>query len=55
MVIKEAGSLEMVFTPKSGAVPIRMPVYDFTSPGVALSMYNVDEVEHINGFLYIVF
>jgi hypothetical protein len=27
-----------------GAEPVELDVYDFKGPGVALSMYNVDEV-----------
>ena len=42
-VVKEAGTLTIHFTPKNGSSPTEHKVFDFTTPGVALSMYNVDE------------
>lgn len=30
--------------PESGETPRELEVYDFKGPGIALSMYNVDEV-----------
>jgi isocitrate dehydrogenase len=48
MIIKEAGELKITFTPKSGNSPTEHKVFDFSSSGVALSMYNVDE--SIEGF-----
>jgi isocitrate dehydrogenase len=38
-----AGKLTMTFTPKGGGKPIQYDVFDFTEPGVALGMYNLDE------------
>jgi hypothetical protein len=32
------------FTVPDGAEPVELDVFDFKGPGVALSMYNVDEV-----------
>jgi isocitrate dehydrogenase len=43
-----AGRLTMTFTPDDGSAPIEREVFHFTSAGVALSMYNVDE--SIRGF-----
>jgi isocitrate dehydrogenase len=43
-----AGRLTLTFTPDDGSAPIEREVFHFTSPGVALSMYNVDE--SIRGF-----
>jgi isocitrate dehydrogenase len=37
------GTLTMTFTPKDGSAPIELNVFDFPGPGVALSMYNLDE------------
>ncbi|XP_062226130.1 isocitrate dehydrogenase [NADP], chloroplastic/mitochondrial-like isoform X2 [Phragmites australis] len=42
IVIDGPGKLKMVFVP-DGAEPVELDVYDFKGPGVALSMYNVDE------------
>ncbi|KAJ3050281.1 NAD-dependent isocitrate dehydrogenase [Rhizoclosmatium hyalinum] len=47
-VVKEPGSFEMVFTPKSGGPPQKFHVYDFPGGGVAMGMYNVDS--SISGF-----
>lgn len=30
--------------PDNGDVPVELDVYDFKGPGIALAMYNVDEV-----------
>ena len=38
------GKLELVYSPADGGAPTRINVYDFKSPGVALAMYNTDEV-----------
>ena len=38
------GKLQMVFTPKDGSKATTLNVYDFVGKGVALSMYNTDEV-----------
>lgn len=34
----------MTFTPENGGDKVVMNVYDFKGPGVALAMYNTDEV-----------
>ena len=47
-VVPGAGILKLSFTPTDGSAPIERDVFTFTSPGVALSMYNVDE--SIRGF-----
>jgi isocitrate dehydrogenase len=46
--IPGAGKLTLTFTPADGSAPIEREVFTFKSPGVALSMYNVDE--SIRGF-----
>lgn len=38
------GKLQLVFTPKDGSAPTTLDVYDFKGKGVAMSMYNTDEV-----------
>lgn len=38
------GKLQLVYTPKDGAEATTLDVYDFKGPGVAMSMYNTDEV-----------
>jgi isocitrate dehydrogenase len=38
------GKLQLVFTPEDGAAPTTLNVYDFKGKGVAMSMYNTDEV-----------
>jgi hypothetical protein len=38
------GKLQLVYTPQGGGDPTVMDVYDFKGKGVALSMYNTDEV-----------
>ncbi len=47
-IVPGAGKLVLTFTPEDGGAPIARDVFSFTSPGVALSMYNVDE--SIRGF-----
>ncbi|PAN39014.1 hypothetical protein PAHAL_7G214000 [Panicum hallii] len=42
MIIDGPGKLKMVFVAE-GAEAVELDVYDFKGPGVALSMYNVDE------------
>ncbi|MEV6399753.1 NADP-dependent isocitrate dehydrogenase [Streptomyces sp. NPDC051907] len=37
------GTLTMTFTPKDGSDPVELEVYEFPGPGVALSMYNLDQ------------
>ncbi|KAG9449852.1 hypothetical protein H6P81_009817 [Aristolochia fimbriata] len=43
MVVGGPGKLKMVFVPKDGSAPVELDVFDFKGPGIALSMYNVDE------------
>ncbi|KAJ3122743.1 Isocitrate dehydrogenase [NADP], mitochondrial precursor (Oxalosuccinate decarboxylase) [Nowakowskiella sp. JEL0407] len=50
IVVPEAGTLDMVFTPKSGGPPQSIRVFDFKSAGVAMSMYNLDN--SIAGFAH---
>ena len=38
------GKLQLVYTPEGGSKPTVMDVYDFKGKGVAMSMYNTDEV-----------
>ncbi|XP_075493413.1 isocitrate dehydrogenase [NADP]-like isoform X2 [Primulina tabacum] len=42
-VIRGPGKLKMVFVPENGEGPLELDVHDFKGPGVALSMFNVDE------------
>ncbi|ANB12674.1 isocitrate dehydrogenase (NADP(+)) IDP2 [Sugiyamaella lignohabitans] len=50
-VIKEAGTLELVFTPKNGGEAQKIKVYEYKEDGgVALAMYNTDE--SIRGFAH---
>ncbi len=46
--IDKAGKLQMVFTPTDGTAAQSWDVFEFTEPGVAMGMYNVDE--SIRGF-----
>ncbi len=48
LAIPGAGTLKLVFTPDGGGAPIEREVYTFANPGVAMSMYNLDE--SIRGF-----
>lgn len=48
MRVPGPGKLTMTFTPEDGGEPVTHEVYQFDSPGVAMSMYNVDE--SIRGF-----
>jgi isocitrate dehydrogenase len=41
-LIPGAGKLTLTFTPKDGAEPIEIDVFDFPSSGVAMGMYNLD-------------
>ncbi|CCG21301.1 Idp1 isocitrate dehydrogenase [Candida orthopsilosis Co 90-125] len=50
LVIKEPGTLELRFTPDNGGEAQVHKVYQYTSPGVGLAMYNTDE--SINGFAH---
>jgi len=38
------GKLQLVYTPQGGGEPTTLSVYDFTGKGVALAMYNTDDV-----------
>ncbi len=38
------GKLELVYSPADGGAPTKINVYDFKGPGVALAMYNTDDV-----------
>ncbi|KAH1091943.1 hypothetical protein J1N35_019200 [Gossypium stocksii] len=42
-IITGPGKLKMVFVPEGGDKPVELDVYNFKGPGIALSMYNVDE------------
>jgi isocitrate dehydrogenase len=42
LVVPGEGKLTLTFTPKDGAAPIELAVYDFPGPGIALAMYNLD-------------
>ena len=45
LVVDGPGRLELVFTPKDGSAEKKsFVVYDFEGPGVAMGMYNHDEV-----------
>ncbi len=48
MLVPGAGKLTMTFTPDDGGEPVTHEVFHFDSPGVAMSMYNVDD--SIRGF-----
>ncbi len=48
IAVPGAGTLKLLFTPSDGGPPIERDVFAFAGPGVALSMYNVDE--SIRGF-----
>ena len=41
-LIPGAGTLRLVFTAADGSEPIDLDVFDFTSPGIAMAMYNLD-------------
>jgi len=43
MLVPGPGKLTMTFTPDGGGDPIEREVYHFQEPGVAMSMYNLDE------------
>ena len=36
--------LFLLLVPEDGEVPVELDVYNFKGPGIALAMYNVDEV-----------
>jgi isocitrate dehydrogenase len=39
------GKLQLVYTPADGGEKTTMNVYDFKGRGVAMAMYNTDEVD----------
>ena len=43
VVIPGKGKLTMRFDPEDGSSPMNLDVFDFSSSGVALTMYNLDE------------
>jgi isocitrate dehydrogenase len=43
LVVPGAGKLTLTFTPKDGAEPIELNVFDFPGGGVAMAMYNLDD------------
>lgn len=48
LIVSKAGKLELKFTPKDGSDSTIIDVYNFSGPGVAMSMYNTNE--SIQGF-----
>ena len=42
-IISKPGKLKMIFEPNDGSKIIEKEVYQFTKPGIALSMYNIDD------------
>lgn len=42
------GKLQLVYTPENGGEKTTMNVYDFKGPGVAMSMYNTDDVSAVS-------
>ncbi len=48
MAIPGAGTLKLTFTPADGGAPVERNVFVFERPGIALSMYNLDD--SIEGF-----
>jgi isocitrate dehydrogenase len=48
MAIPGAGTLKLTFTPTDGGPPVERNVFVFERPGIALSMYNLDD--SIEGF-----
>ena len=47
-IIPSAGKLSMVFEPNNGSERIQYEIFNFQGPGIAMTMYNVDE--SIKGF-----
>jgi NADP-dependent isocitrate dehydrogenase len=50
-VVPGPGKLQLVYTPQSGAESTSLDVYDFKGKGVALAMYNTDDVSPVPIFL----
>ena len=48
MAIPGAGTLTLTFTPEGGGTPVARNVFVFERPGIAMSMYNLDD--SIRGF-----
>jgi isocitrate dehydrogenase len=42
MLVPGEGTLTLTFTPKDGSDPVELNVFEFPSPGIAMSMYNLD-------------
>lgn len=38
------GKIQLVYTPEGGGQPTVMDIYDFKGKGVAMAMYNTDDV-----------
>ena len=43
MVVPGEGTLTLTYTPKDGAEPVELDVYDFPGGGIAMAMYNLDD------------
>src|ERR1044071_2140809 len=43
LVVPEEGTLTLTYTPKNGAKPVELDVYDFPGGGIAMAMYNLDD------------
>jgi isocitrate dehydrogenase len=43
MVVPGEGTLTLTYTPKDGAEPVELEVYDFPGSGIAMAMYNLDD------------
>ncbi len=41
-VVPGAGTAELVFTPAGGGAPTRLPIHEFTGPGIVMGMHNLD-------------
>ena len=48
VLIPSAGKLSMIFEPSDGSGKIHKDIFDFPGPGIAMTMYNLDE--SIKGF-----
>ena len=44
LVVPGAGKLQLVYSPANGGAPTVLDVFDFKCNGVAMSMYDTDEV-----------
>jgi isocitrate dehydrogenase len=43
MVVPGEGTLTLTYTPRDGAEPVELDVYDFPGSGIAMAMYNLDD------------